>query len=58
MASVTKKELKDFTDKIFGTDSELEEGMKNRKPRVKESVMVEGTLHSKDKWNIEEAENI
>ena len=54
MAKISRKELKDFTDDIFGTDKELEEGMKERKPTIDESVMVEGMLHSKGKWNIEE----
>lgn len=57
MAKISKQEIKDFTDKIFGTDEEIEEGIKNRKPRIKESVMVEGTLFSKDKWNVEKDTN-
>lgn len=55
MAKVSKKELKDFTDKFFGTDVEIQEGMKNfGEPKLTESVMIEGDLFSKGKWSIEE----
>jgi len=55
MATVNKKELKDFTDKFFGTDIEIEEGMRNSgKPKITESVVIQGTLFSKKKWIVEE----
>jgi hypothetical protein len=58
MVNISKKELKDFTDKIFGTDEEIEEGIRERsdKPKISESVLVQGTLFSKDKWTVENLE--
>lgn len=53
MAIITKKGLKDFTDKIFGTEEELLKGANEpNQPTIKESLVVQGTLFSKDKWTV------
>ena len=57
MPKINKKEFNKFVDAIFGTDQELKEGQKRPgKPKLKESVMIQGTLFSKDKWSVERIE--
>jgi hypothetical protein len=58
MATVSKQDLDDFTNKFFGTDDELKEGIAqetakdNIKGKITESVMIQGVLHSKNRWSV------
>ena len=52
---ISKKTLRDFNRKIFGDPEEIEAGIKgNPESKIKESVVVQGTLFSKGKWVVEE----